>query len=79
MVEDITLTKARKIARTWTRQFVENLNVMNNPSIHRYMMLDGQRLVLAQCENTSPLLFADSHASFDDDLWLKQFPEEVWQ
>jgi hypothetical protein len=79
VVEAISLTKARKIANTWSSSFKTMLNEMSEPIIQRYMLLDGQRLVSVESQNFMPLLFADSHASFDDDLWLKQFPEECWQ
>ena len=79
MVETISLTKARKIANTWSSSFRVMLNEMPEPIIQHYMLLDGQRLVSVESKGLMPLFFADSHASFDDDLWLKQFPAEVYE
>lgn len=78
VVKQINLTKARKIARFWGNGFSVMLNETSKPIIKRYMLLDGQRLVIAESKGQPPLLFSDSHATYDDELWLKKFPEEVW-
>jgi hypothetical protein len=82
MAENISMAKARNIASGWASiwpKFKVEFNKISEPTIRRYILLDGQRLVSVESKNRMPLIFADSHAGFDDDLWLKQFPSEVYE